>query len=1257
MKKKWISRFFILSLIVSTFFTLLPTSAFAEDTTNPGENEITVSSEDEDSNTDIQVANTPTIQCYISKDGAWTLIDTISATGTTTFSGSTRNYVSAKALEEVYGKYGFQVSDLETSPKIFPHASTASSEWAMWCDVDPVKNGDDYFVPLTGTGNSNSIRLYYCPNNKDGWREYFSTRVSLTNTGAINANSIKPVKYFVAVDGAWQELPEFEETLTFTTNEFSDYSSSTGNTRYYVTSDRLEEVYKDYGFVSDQFDGSFQFSHSTSSDISDSGSNKLWRGPSPVKRDDGTYDISLAQYGSYDEINVYYTPNNYFGESATYNDETLLKKESFYTIKVEDPSNILSDEQKGQIQSPEDKVYYDKSSSVTVPVADNIKWVIMNPITGETIDSSTYKKVKNSDSTTTYTFESVSEPVTFQCLEKDATHTTIHYNATLSGQEQTIGAYGQGPASSQSILTDGSVQGSTTYSIVVDKNSSYDVLSPDSEYATVSCFSKSRSFKYYFAGWKVKGTEKVFQEESEMTADQIAKYENEDGDLYLEAVWKLKDSNERTMSVNFYVGLDSEIRDTEGNGFNAQAPSNFSDSVWSSTITGTDNVPNYYNTNDKYQCQILAASTSENAYSVDQALRDSETNPISPGVAIDSFPSDAEVLKSLRDGNYSVTVDGEKVDSSELTTDHFTVRWYVLKYHYDDAWHVDGVLVSKEGKMTVKKTFSGDADAIQEIKENGYSITVSHTTTDGDEETDYTLTTSIPSTDDSSSTSNLGYYSYDEDTQTYTWVINGRQGRTYNIKENNYKQDKVDYVTKAMYRIANSETDTDNSWKTYTDDTEFSAIMPVYESDIDPEAFQSAQFQNTYIKKGKIAFHKIDDLTKLGIANVSFELSKEDGGDVVLYQDPDHPEQYSADESTAIEEGYTTKLSGTTVTTDASGYFMLKLPSDSTTTNYILEEKVPIGYEKQDKIIFKTDSSGNIVGTDTDTVTGFGSKHVTIQNISKILTTVIAQKEWEDDVDESAKLPVTVELWRDGVKMAGDEYTQVLDESNNWTYTWHDLPLFADGQVAKYKLKEVKIGDTKYDMSVNPEGGFADYVISYADPLYKIDSEDEYTHLTGYWKDGKDENVFANSLLLTLTNSQRTAEIEFTKVNEDGDSLRGAIFGLYSDEDCTKKIEQTKSNSQGIVKFRTNKPGTYYIKEIEAPNGYEAINDIFVVKISQGVATLINPDGDIITEIVNKKAKVYGWLPFTGGNGYGLVLQCAIACGGLWYVLKKRNRI
>lgn len=1238
--------------IMTVICSVLPSVALANDevsTDSTANDTSTVevpsdeSSEDDETSDDVATASLPTVQCYISKDGAWTQIDTTTATGTASFSGSSRYYISAKALEDVYGKYGFSVDDYSTDSKVFGHNSTASSEWAIWVDCAPVQNGDDYNIPLIGSSSSENVRLYYMPNNKSGWPNYFASRASLSSSDTIDANSFKTLKYYVAVNGEWNELTDYEELIYDTVTEFSDYSSSSNNVRYHVSSSRLGEVYKDYGFDAESYTGTIQFAHATTNDMS--GTKKIWAGLNPVKNGD-VYDIALAQYGSYDEIYVYYTPNNYYGTSVVSTNATLLQKESFYTVSIEDPNNILTDDQKALIKGVDGYVFYGNPATVTVPDSDDILWKVKNKTTGESIDSSTYTKTENSNGTVTYVFSEVSEPIQIQCVSKDTKHVIINYNATLSGKLEAIGTYGGGATSAQTITNDGMVNGATSYSVTVDNDKSYDVLSPDSEYAWVTCYSVKRHFAYYFEGWKVNDTDVVIQSESEISPSQLQSYANEEGEINLTATYSLKDSNGRCKTVNFYVGLDSEIRDTNSNGFSSQTSSNFSDSVWSSYIEGTENVPQYYNTTSKYETQVLASDSASNAYTVDKKLRKSSTDPIDPGVSVVSFPSDERVLTALKSGGYSVTVDGDKVDSSNLTTENFTVRWYVLKYQDTDAWHIDGVLVAKEGKLTIKKTFTGDDTAIQNVIDGGFNITVNHGDT-----TDYTLTAS-KSLDDSSETTAYGYSDYDEETKTYTWVISGRQGRDYTVKENNYEYSGTNYSTSAEYRVTNSDTITDNNWKNYTSDSSVSVSMIAYESDVDDTAYQSVQFQNTYVKKGVVVFHKLDSTTKLGMGNVQFKLSR-DSGELSLYRKPDSY-QYSADSSTASDEGYTEKVSDNILVTNSTGYFSIKFPPDAQTLPFTLTEVIPFGYENVDPITLKTDASGNLTGTDTDTVTGFGTQKLTIQNVSKLLTTVMAKKTWADNVANENKLPVTVELWRDGVKMFGSEYTQVLNADNNWTYTWTNLPLFTGGGVSEYRLKEVKIGDTTYDMSEDSESGFADYTVSYADPLYKSDDETDYTHKTGYWDDSENKNVFATGLLLGLTNSEKTAEISFTKVNEDGDLLRGAVFGLYSDADCAKKIEQAKSSATGIVKFKTNRAGTYYIKEITAPDNYELSDKVYTAVIKNGAVKILDEDSNEVSQVVNTHKTRTVPLPDTGSIlGAGVVLLGVVICLGA--VRKKRN--
>ena len=58
-------------------------------------------------------------------------------------------------------------------------------------------------------------------------------------------------------------------------------------------------------------------------------------------------------------------------------------------------------------------------------------------------------------------------------------------------------------------------------------------------------------------------------------------------------------------------------------------------------------------------------------------------------------------------------------------------------------------------------------------------------------------------------------------------------------------------------------------------------------------------------------------------------------------------------------------------------------------------------------------------------------------------------------------------------------------------------------------------------------------------------------------------------------------------------------FGIFEDEKCTKLIKEIKSNKKdGFVTFEDLRYGTFFIKEIKAPNGYELSNRVAKVEIN-----------------------------------------------------------
>ena len=99
------------------------------------------------------------------------------------------------------------------------------------------------------------------------------------------------------------------------------------------------------------------------------------------------------------------------------------------------------------------------------------------------------------------------------------------------------------------------------------------------------------------------------------------------------------------------------------------------------------------------------------------------------------------------------------------------------------------------------------------------------------------------------------------------------------------------------------------------------------------------------------------------------------------------------------------------------------------------------------------------------------------------------------------------------------------------------------------------------------------------------------------------------------------AKLTFTKVKKgEKTPLPGAVFKLYTDDTCTTELKMATSGADGTVTFDKLFPGTYYMKEVQAPNGYVASNEVWTVDVTEGneTATLKDSSKNTVTSIVNE---------------------------------------
>ena len=92
-------------------------------------------------------------------------------------------------------------------------------------------------------------------------------------------------------------------------------------------------------------------------------------------------------------------------------------------------------------------------------------------------------------------------------------------------------------------------------------------------------------------------------------------------------------------------------------------------------------------------------------------------------------------------------------------------------------------------------------------------------------------------------------------------------------------------------------------------------------------------------------------------------------------------------------------------------------------------------------------------------------------------------------------------------------------------------------------------------------------------------------------------NSIGQQVLVDVLNDPIRGKVSVTKLGENEEKLQGAVFGIYDSYD--NLIQEIASNEQGIAISNDLVYGSYYLKEISAPEGYVQNDEKLLFTISE----------------------------------------------------------
>lgn len=141
-------------------------------------------------------------------------------------------------------------------------------------------------------------------------------------------------------------------------------------------------------------------------------------------------------------------------------------------------------------------------------------------------------------------------------------------------------------------------------------------------------------------------------------------------------------------------------------------------------------------------------------------------------------------------------------------------------------------------------------------------------------------------------------------------------------------------------------------------------------------------------------------------------------------------------------------------------------------------------------------------------------------------------------------------------------------------------------------------------------------------------------------------------------------EIDVVKVDsvDNNKKLAGATFGLYADADCTDEIATGVTGADGVFTFSGLAKGTYYVKELAAPEGYVLNPNVITVvldytKSGDEAVPSITVGNDTVDQVVVENTRIL--VPETGGAGTILFTiggATLIALAGVLFLVVRRKK-